>query len=270
MKFEVGKFYKHTTGHQLAIICTANTTMFGEALIAEQNTSIDFVAVGSDEAAAVNYTEITVQEWMKNFNPSNVAVMDKWIEKILPRETKTNKKKKFEHEYPCKNCGETVTVKGNVDHGKSFDCLCTKCWSLEHPQDNIKVEKPSMDIEQFIPLTKLKELVDIQGSNGNWNYDNYMLGMFNGMELMTSIIEGREPKFRSCEEEDFLENKHKSVNTLGATFDGDDRFTPDLPIDLKQFQADLLAKTLSDCGVSPELFGTATNEAMSQFNKEKK
>ncbi|WP_167568558.1 AsmA family protein [Brevibacillus migulae] len=42
-----------------------------------------------------------------------------------------------------------------------------------------------------------RELINIQGENGNWNYDHYMHGIYNGMEMILSTIEGREPNFRS-------------------------------------------------------------------------
>lgn len=42
----------------------------------------------------------------------------------------------------------------------------------------------------------MNDLLKIQGQEGNYNYDSYMLGMFNGMELMVSIAEGREPNFK--------------------------------------------------------------------------
>ncbi len=45
-------------------------------------------------------------------------------------------------------------------------------------------------------LEDMKKVQEIQGSNGNWNYDSYMHGMFNGMELVISIAEERTPKFR--------------------------------------------------------------------------
>ena len=48
-----------------------------------------------------------------------------------------------------------------------------------------------------ILIAKLKILVDIQGAEGNWNYDPYMVGMFNGIELMMSIIEKRQPYYRN-------------------------------------------------------------------------
>lgn len=45
-------------------------------------------------------------------------------------------------------------------------------------------------------LAKAKELLDIQGSNGNWDYTPYMLGMYNGMELIIAVLEDREPKYK--------------------------------------------------------------------------
>jgi hypothetical protein len=45
-------------------------------------------------------------------------------------------------------------------------------------------------------IETVKEMVKIQGSDGNWNYDPYMLGLYNGLEFALSILEDREPLFR--------------------------------------------------------------------------
>jgi hypothetical protein len=45
-------------------------------------------------------------------------------------------------------------------------------------------------------IETVKEMVKIQGSDGNWNYDPYMLGLYNGLEFALSILENREPVFR--------------------------------------------------------------------------
>ena len=58
-------------------------------------------------------------------------------------------------------------------------------------------------------IESLKQSLEIQGNNGNWNYDNYMLGMFNGMELMMATLEEREPFYRECKEKDFIYNNMK-------------------------------------------------------------
>lgn len=40
-------------------------------------------------------------------------------------------------------------------------------------------------------LENLEDLIEIQCSNGNWNYDSYMMGMANGMLLSRHIVTGR-------------------------------------------------------------------------------
>lgn len=52
---------------------------------------------------------------------------------------------------------------------------------------------------------------EIQGSDGNWNTgDEYMVGLFNGLEVAMCILEHREPEFRSLDDaldSDYLKNK---------------------------------------------------------------
>ena len=50
------------------------------------------------------------------------------------------------------------------------------------------------------PLVKLKEMLEVQGRDGTWNYDYYFHGMYNGMEVMLAVLEGREPAFREAPE----------------------------------------------------------------------
>ena len=50
------------------------------------------------------------------------------------------------------------------------------------------------------PLVKLKEMLEVQGRDGTWNYDHYFHGMYNGMEVMLAVLEGREPVFREAPE----------------------------------------------------------------------
>lgn len=68
MKFEIGKFYEHTSGKQVAIVGKVKTTMWGETLVAENANESYLSPFGSDEAAAENWSEITKEEWMKNFS----------------------------------------------------------------------------------------------------------------------------------------------------------------------------------------------------------
>jgi hypothetical protein len=47
-------------------------------------------------------------------------------------------------------------------------------------------------------IDDLKNMVDVKGTDGNWNYDPYMQGLYNGLEFALSIMESREPNFMSA------------------------------------------------------------------------
>jgi len=73
-------------------------------------------------------------------------------------------------------------------------------------------------IDHDKPLLKnnehLKEILKVQGCDGTWNYNNYSLGLYNGMELMMATIEHREPVYRGCEDKDFLWNKENNTKPV--------------------------------------------------------
>ena len=58
-----------------------------------------------------------------------------------------------------------------------------------------KLKQPEF---KSVPIAKLRELVEIQGRDGTWNYDPYFHGMYNGMEVMLAVLEDREPVFRGA------------------------------------------------------------------------
>lgn len=69
MVFEIGKYYKHSGGGFLHILCEAKTTMWVDALVAETSGHDHGIApVGKDECSAQNWEETTEVEWMKNFS----------------------------------------------------------------------------------------------------------------------------------------------------------------------------------------------------------
>jgi len=49
-------------------------------------------------------------------------------------------------------------------------------------------------------VESVRQMRDVQGMDGNWNYDPYIHGLFNGIEFSLSLIEVREPKFRDAPE----------------------------------------------------------------------
>jgi hypothetical protein len=65
-------------------------------------------------------------------------------------------------------------------------------------------------------IEALKSMVSVQGDHGNWNYDDYMFGMFNGMELALSILENREPQYKNAPDVFLRDIKSgRVVNILG-------------------------------------------------------
>ena len=65
--------------------------------------------------------------------------------------------------------------------------------------------------------TSLLNLRDIQGQKGNWDYDEYMRGMFNGLELAVSVFEGIEPAFKNP-----IEKKHSILSGFKCKYCGGD------------------------------------------------
>ena len=46
-------------------------------------------------------------------------------------------------------------------------------------------------------LKQLREVHAIQGRDGCWDIDDYMLGLYNGLELALSIVENRECRYKN-------------------------------------------------------------------------
>lgn len=65
----------------------------------------------------------------------------------------------------------------------------------------------------FNKIEKVKELLEIQGSEGNWNCNSYMHGFYNGIELSLSVIENRDPIYRDAPEK-FIDDAKKEKELL--------------------------------------------------------
>lgn len=68
----------------------------------------------------------------------------------------------------------------------------------------------------------IKDIVDLQGQNGNYDYDEYMLGLYNGMEMILSMIEKREPLFRKVPQSQMLRYQ-ESAEIKPETVKGNDK-----------------------------------------------
>ena len=68
MQFEIGKYYKHSSGMCMHIIGGVKSTLYGWTLVGEQHKCSDFIPVGSSNTASVNWTETNEENWMTGFS----------------------------------------------------------------------------------------------------------------------------------------------------------------------------------------------------------
>jgi len=52
----------------------------------------------------------------------------------------------------------------------------------------------------------VRRMLDVQGQNGNWNFDPYMHGLYNGIEFALSLMEQREPVFKDAPDKWLADN----------------------------------------------------------------
>lgn len=65
----------------------------------------------------------------------------------------------------------------------------------------------------------LQDVLNVQGSRGNWDADPYMLGLFNGLEMARSLWDGDQPNFRAKPEEGWVYERAKgsAADLVGET-----------------------------------------------------
>lgn len=85
----------------------------------------------------------------------------------------------------------------------------THCFDEEEhkrlEEENKKLKKQLEEWKHHLKCSK--EMLDIQGQKGNYDYDEYMLGLYNGMEYIISLFEKREPNYISGKDVEFTNNK---------------------------------------------------------------
>lgn len=68
VKFELGRYYEHTAGKRMRMVALAQTRMFGTCLLAECRGDGTIKPCGMDSDAAVNWKEITSEEFKMSQN----------------------------------------------------------------------------------------------------------------------------------------------------------------------------------------------------------
>lgn len=97
---------------------------------------------------------------------------------------------------------EIIHFLKNIDFKNDVEVYATMTNLLEENQELKKQIK-----KWNFHLNNAKEMLDLQGQDGNYNYDSYMLGLYNGMEYIISLFETREPVFKDGKNIEFLSEK---------------------------------------------------------------
>jgi hypothetical protein len=71
------------------------------------------------------------------------------------------------------------------------------CFDKENYREVVETPKPPFPDLGGIQ-NRIREALNIEGKHGNWNFDPYMHGMYNGMEFALSIAEDREPQYKDA------------------------------------------------------------------------
>lgn len=98
---------------------------------------------------------------------------------------------------------DTLTATDYVELNKNNELLMSYNQVLLKEKQELK--KQVEEWEHHLKCSK--EMLDIQGQKGNYDYDEYMLGLYNGMEYIISLFETREPNYISGKDVEFTNNK---------------------------------------------------------------
>lgn len=90
-------------------------------------------------------------------------------------------------------------------------------------EQNEKLKKQLEEWEHHLKCSK--KMLYIQGQKGNYDYDEYMLGTYNGMEYIIALFETREPNYISGKDVEFTNNKNQQKEFIKYLEDGIEKAT---------------------------------------------
>lgn len=156
-----------------------------------------------------------------------------------------------------------ILLKSNIKENEELKSQLrgtTHCFDEEEhnklKEENQKLKKQLEEWEHRLKCSK--EMLDIQGQKGNYDYDEYMLGLYNGMEYIIALFETREPNFISGKDVEFTNNKTQQkefINYLESWKENEEYcYLASNPIDRcrKDIYKEVLQKYKEIIGVSDE------------------
>lgn len=93
-------------------------------------------------------------------------------------------------------------------------------------QDNAELKKQVEEWKHHLKCSK--EMLEIQGQKGNYDYDEYMLGLHNGMEYIIALFETREPNYISGKDVEFTNNRTQQKEFIKYLEDEKDKLAREI------------------------------------------
>lgn len=72
-------------------------------------------------------------------------------------------------------------------------------------------------LAEDVSFEELQQIIDIQGSDGNWNYDSYMHGLYNGLICARDTLRGVEPEYKSAPESWLSDIEAAAIESIDGT-----------------------------------------------------
>ena len=70
MVFEVGKCYEHISGRRMHVVAEVELDLYVSPCLIAETDNGEIIPIGETEEYAVNYFEITREEWLNTFKSS--------------------------------------------------------------------------------------------------------------------------------------------------------------------------------------------------------
>lgn len=131
------------------------------------------------------------------------------------------------------------------------DKLKDLLYDLQRTKDIYKARQLITEYALKEPLGDLDDILDIQCSSGNWDYNEYMQGMVNGMIFARACITGEDPEFLSAPKEGFLADRQNNASIGDGTCNQGSPPDVNDKEDIEYFQK----KVMAELGVPKEFMG---------------
>ena len=107
---------------------------------------------------------------------------------------------------------------------------------------NIELLKKLQEIklQESHGIEALRDCLKIQGSNGNWDYDPYMHGLYNGLACAEAILTETEPQYKNAPDQWLKDKSNEGISI--AVPDGYHKH----PLLKKAFEAKRTGKEIFD------------------------